>query len=122
MVVDGYEARDPMVVRVGGRWVMYYTATDPADGGHHVVAAVISDDLVQWSGRTVVFQDEMVGTGAGPTESPFVIEHAGRWYLLIGPDHASVLEAFGASHRSRQYAEAADVLRDLRRTAGPACW
>ena len=27
MVVDGYEARDPMVLRVDDRWVMYYTAT-----------------------------------------------------------------------------------------------
>ena len=32
MVVDGYEARDPMVVPVGDRRVMYYTATtEPVD-------------------------------------------------------------------------------------------
>ena len=36
LVVDGYEARDPMVLRVGDRWVMYYTATSaPAGGAPH---------------------------------------------------------------------------------------
>ena len=39
MVVDGYEARDPMVLRVGDRWVMYYTANLEPDGGRHIVAA-----------------------------------------------------------------------------------
>jgi beta-fructofuranosidase len=37
MVVDGFEARDPMVLRVGDRWVMYYTATSAPEGGNHVV-------------------------------------------------------------------------------------
>ena len=39
MVIDGFEARDPMVLRVGDRWVLYYTATSEPAGGHHVVAA-----------------------------------------------------------------------------------
>ena len=51
LLVDGYEARDPMVLRVGDRWVMYYTATSTPTGGHFVVAAVESDDLVHWHGR-----------------------------------------------------------------------
>ncbi|MGZ4694268.1 MAG: hypothetical protein ACXWA3_11640 [Acidimicrobiales bacterium] len=46
LVVDGYEARDPMVLRVGDRWVMYYTATSEPEGGSFVVAATESDDLV----------------------------------------------------------------------------
>ncbi|HVM54159.1 MAG TPA: hypothetical protein VM262_13250 [Acidimicrobiales bacterium] len=85
LVVDGYEARDPMVVRVGDRWVMYYTATSEPSGGHHVVVAAESDDLVRWRGRHVVYRDELVGTMAGPTESPFVVERDGRWYLFSGP-------------------------------------
>lgn len=113
MVVDGWEARDPMVVRVGERWVMYYTATDPAEGGNHVVAAATSDDLVHWSGRTVVFRDAMVGTGAGPTESPFVIEHGGRWYLLIGPDHAGLVAAFAEVGEISKPDDIAAALRDM---------
>ena len=73
LVVDGYEARDPMVCRVDDRWVLYYTATTEPDGGHHVVAAAESDDLVHWSGRHLVYTDPMEGTMAGPTESPFVL-------------------------------------------------
>jgi arabinan endo-1,5-alpha-L-arabinosidase len=85
LVVDGYEARDPMVRRIDERWVMYYTATSDPSGGNHVVVAAESDDLVHWSGRTIVYTDELVGTGAGPTESPFVVERDGRWYLFMGP-------------------------------------
>jgi beta-fructofuranosidase len=86
MVVDGYEARDPMVLRIDDRWVMYYTATATPEGGSHVVCATFSDDLVHWSGRTIVYTDPTSGTGGGPTESPFVVNHRGRWLLLIGPD------------------------------------
>ena len=86
LLVDGFEARDPMVLRVEDRWVMYHTATSEPEGGSFVVVATESDDLVHWTGRTVVFTDEMTGTFGGPTESPFVVERDGRWYLFIGPD------------------------------------
>ncbi|MEA3056064.1 MAG: hypothetical protein QOD30_1496 [Actinomycetota bacterium] len=85
MVVDGFEARDPMVRRVDDRWVLYYTATSTPEGGNHVVAAAESDDLVHWGGRHLVYVDEMVGTGAGPTESPFVVQRESVWYLFMGP-------------------------------------
>jgi arabinan endo-1,5-alpha-L-arabinosidase len=91
LVVDGYEARDPMVLRVGDRWVMYYTATTAPGGGHHIVAAAESDDLVHWHGRHVVYEDALEGTGAGPTESPFVVERDGRWFLFIGPDYEALM-------------------------------
>ncbi|MET0903165.1 MAG: family 43 glycosylhydrolase [Acidimicrobiales bacterium] len=94
VIVDGYEARDPMVQRVGDRWVLYYTATSEPAGGHHVVAAAESDDLVHWSGRHIVYTDPMEGTMAGPTESPFVVERDGRWYLLIGPDYDTLVTSF----------------------------
>ena len=86
MIVDGYEARDPMVLRIGDHWVMYYTATSTPTGGRFVVAAVESDDLVTWTRRRVVYTDPMSGTGAGPTESPFVVAQGGTYHLLIGPD------------------------------------
>ena len=53
MLIDGYEARDPMVLRIGERWVMHYTGTSTPEGGHHVVLATESDDLVNWSGRRI---------------------------------------------------------------------
>jgi arabinan endo-1,5-alpha-L-arabinosidase len=82
---DGYDARDPMVCRVGDRWVMFYCATDDPAGGHHVVACRTSADLVHWSDRAVVRTDPATGTGAGPTESPFVLRHNDFWYLFVGP-------------------------------------
>jgi beta-fructofuranosidase len=91
MVIDGYEARDPMVARIGDRWVMYYTATSEPTGGHFVVAATESDDLLHWVGRHIVFRDELSGTGGGPCESPFVFEHGGRFHLLIGPDYGGLI-------------------------------
>lgn len=115
IVVDGYEARDPMVLRVGDRWVMYYTATSAPEGGHHVVVATESDDLVRWTGRTIVFQDELEGTGAGPTESPFVVPHDGGYLLFIGPDYGELLrclqEESGYGPRGRAAYRRTRVLR-----------
>jgi beta-fructofuranosidase len=99
LIVDGYEARDPMVCCVDDRWVLYYTATSEPEGGHHVVVAAESGDLVHWGGRRVVYTDPMQGTGAGPTESPFVFERDGRWYLLIGPDWHTLTTSFEESGR-----------------------
>jgi beta-fructofuranosidase len=85
LFTDGYDARDPMVRRIGDRWVMYYCATSTPSGGNHVVAYRTSDDLLTWSESAVAYQDPSVGTIAGPTESPFVVAHNGWWYLFIGP-------------------------------------
>ncbi len=48
---DGYDARDPFVIRIGEQWVMYYTATSDPAGGNHTVMYRTSDDLMQWSER-----------------------------------------------------------------------
>ncbi len=41
MVVDGYDARDPMILRHGDIWIMYYTATsEPRTKFGTVVVAV----------------------------------------------------------------------------------
>jgi beta-fructofuranosidase len=86
VVVDGFHARDPMVLAVGDHWLMYYTATSTPEGGNHIVAAVESSDLVSWSERRTVYTDQQMGTWGGPTESPFVLERDGWFYLFIGPD------------------------------------
>lgn len=84
MVVDGYDARDPHVIRLDdGTWVMYYTATSRPEGGRHVVAAVTSTDLVHWGNKKVVFTDVEEGTFGGSTESPFVVRRGDHYYLLI---------------------------------------
>ncbi|HTE60432.1 MAG TPA: family 43 glycosylhydrolase [Solirubrobacteraceae bacterium] len=80
---DGFDARDPFVTRVRGRWVMYYTANERPDGGHHIVAYRTSKDLVNWSERRVAYTDPAVGTFGGPTESPFVVRRGRDWYLFV---------------------------------------
>ena len=105
LVVDGYEARDPMVLRVGDQWVMYYTATSTPDGGQFVVKAVTSDDL-SWCGARVVYTDARAGTYGGTTESPFVVERDGRFFLFIGPEWGMNVE--------RPYANDAPRARERR--------
>lgn len=85
MVVDGYDARDPFLLRLDDKWVMYYTATSKPAGGNHIVAYVTSDDLITWSHRGVAFVDPSEGTWGGPTESPFVVQRDDQYYLFIGP-------------------------------------
>lgn len=82
---DGYDARDPMVLRVGNQWVLYYTANSQASGGNHVVAYRTSTDLKNWSEKKIAFTDPTTGTYAGPTESPFVVARGNDYYLFIGP-------------------------------------
>lgn len=84
LFTDGYEARDPFVIRID-RWVMYYTRTDPPSGGRFVVAYRTSDDLFNWSEPGLAFVDPTSGTSFSVTESPFVVERDGLYYLFIGP-------------------------------------
>jgi predicted GH43/DUF377 family glycosyl hydrolase len=87
MVVDGYDARDPMVARFNGDWILYYAATSEAKGGNHTVKAVTSRELAHWSGQREVFRDPEVGTYGGPTESPFVVTRKGKYYLFVCTNH-----------------------------------
>ncbi|MFB9909545.1 hypothetical protein [Allokutzneria oryzae] len=79
---DGFDARDPFVTRVDGRWVLYYTATVHPDGGNFVVAYRTSDDLVRWSERGLAYTEPLGGV---MTESPFLVRKGTDWYLFIGP-------------------------------------
>ena len=85
VVVDGYDARDPFVMRLGQKWLLYYTANSKPTGGNHVVACVTSTDLVTWGDRRVVYTDPEIGTFGGPTESPFVVQRGKSFYLFMGP-------------------------------------
>jgi len=83
MVLDGFDGRDPMVTRIDGEWVLYYTATSTPQGGHWVVKAVTSPDLVHWSGAREVLRSPGVGTSGGPTESPQMVARNGKFYLFV---------------------------------------
>jgi len=83
LFTDGFDARDPMVTKIGTQWVMYYTANRTPTGGNHQVAYRTSPDLVRWSGKQVAFEHPAAGTSGGPTESPFVVFRGGWWYLFV---------------------------------------
>ncbi|MCT2584535.1 family 43 glycosylhydrolase [Actinophytocola gossypii] len=83
LFTDGYDARDPMVVRHDGQWAMFYTATSGPFGGNHQVAYRTSTDLERWTSKRIAFEHPKFGTYGGPTESPFVFERDGWWYLTI---------------------------------------
>ncbi|MEU5425331.1 family 43 glycosylhydrolase [Streptomyces olivoreticuli] len=80
----GRVARDPMVLRVAGQWVMYYTELSGQDG-RHVVAFRRSDDLLHWSEPGIAFTDATTAATLSVTESPFVVERDGWYHLFIGP-------------------------------------
>lgn len=82
---DGVSARDPFVTKIGEDWVMYYCGNSEPEGGNHVVLYRTSKDLQNWSERKIAYTDPLVGTGGGTTESPFVVQRQGRWFLFIGP-------------------------------------
>jgi len=120
LLTDGFDARDPNVLRVGKEWALYYTATAKPEGGSHLVACVTGQDLLHWSGRRVVFTFPREGTFGGPTESPFVVRRGDTYYLFACD--GGTINVF----RSRDpfywefqnqvgtiYAHASEVVRDI---------
>jgi len=85
VVVDGFDARDPFILREGGKWLLYYTATSEPNGGNDVVACVTSTNLLDWGDKKVVYADPSRGTYGGPTESPFVVRRGKKYFLFVGP-------------------------------------
>jgi beta-fructofuranosidase len=74
-----------MVLWVDDRWVLYYTATsEPAAARSSSPPPSRRTSCIERTAHGV--PDELTGTGAGPTESPFVVSVDGTYYLLIGPD------------------------------------
>ncbi len=72
--------RDPMVLRIGQTWHLYYTA-HPGNKGHDY--ARTSDDLFHWSGERVIAARGRSGDGPYSAECPFVVEpQPGQFYLF----------------------------------------
>jgi beta-xylosidase len=120
IVIDGFDGRDPMVLRVGEQWVLYYTATSTPDGGNHIVVSLTSKDLVHWSNRKVVFTHPRVGTFGGPTESPFVVHRGDRYYLFVcDGDRTHVYLSLNPfhwdfeNHVGQVEAHACEIVRDV---------
>ncbi len=120
LLTDGFDARDPNILRVGNQWVLYYTATSAPDGGNHTVACVTSKDLKHWGNRRTVFTHPRQGTFGGPTESPFVVRRGKSYYLFVCD--GGTINVFLSKdplhwefdHRvGTIYAHASEVVRDL---------
>ncbi len=120
LLTDGFDGRDPNVLRSGKEWILYYTATSKPEGGNHIVACVTSQDLLHWGGRRVVFTHPRRGTFGGPTESPFVVRRGASFYLFAcdggtinvylskDPFHWEDKDQVGTI-----YAHASEVVRDV---------
>ena len=92
LIVDGYEARQPMVVRIEDRWVLYYTATSTSEGGHFVVAAVESVSAAVERAADRVPRSDARDDGRSD-QSPFVFPRGSSYYLSIGPDWAGLVSS-----------------------------
>ncbi len=73
-------ARDPMVLRIGGKWHCYYTAHPTRRG---TVFCRTSENLITWSESRVVATGGQSGAGPQSAEHPFVVEpQPGHFYLF----------------------------------------
>lgn len=73
-------ARDPMLLRIGGRWHCYYTAHPTRRG---TVFCRTSEDLLAWGESRVVATGGQAGAGPNAAECPFVVEpQPGQFYLF----------------------------------------
>lgn len=114
LLEDGFDARDPMVLRVGEQWLMYCTRTSQPDGGWHEVSVRESSDLVHWSEPTVAYRSREQGTVGGPTESPFVVAGPDGWYVLFVCESTEYDRTLAyASRDPRRFEDAGAIALDL---------
>lgn len=82
---DICEARDPMLVRKDGVYMIYYTRCESTSKRVSGVAYRLSRNLVQWSDPRMVLtvDDAPLIPNSGYTESPFLFERGGFHYLSV---------------------------------------
>lgn len=78
-------ARDPMLARFNDVWLVYYTRCDDQESRKSGVAYRVSPDLETWSdpAMALVLQETPPMFNSGYTESPFVFERDGWFYLSV---------------------------------------
>jgi hypothetical protein len=78
-------ARDPMLTRRGDAWALYYTRCASTSRRISGVAYRLSRNLVHWSEPRMVLtlDDTPALPNSGYTESPFVFERGGYYYLSV---------------------------------------
>lgn len=74
-------ARDPMLLRVGPTWVVYYTRCAGKASRASGVAYRTSPDLVHWSAPEMALALADTHFDSGHCESPFVFQRKGWFYL-----------------------------------------
>jgi hypothetical protein len=80
----GTNTRDPMLIRIGDKWLCYYTAFHPPDAnGRGYVFCRTSDDLKTWSSSIIVAYGGSAGNNIWSCECPHVVEYVpGTYYLF----------------------------------------
>ncbi len=79
-VVHDRNGRDPMVLRIGDKWFLYYTAHPDRKGA---VYARTSTNLIDWGPEKIVAARGRAGDGPYSAECPFVVEvRPGEFYLF----------------------------------------
>ena len=76
-------ARDPMLLRLGSTWVVYYTRCASKETRESGVGYRVSSDLVHWSEPAMALTLPDVRFDSGYTESPFVFHRKGWFYLTV---------------------------------------
>jgi len=76
-------ARDPHVLRVGDRFLLYYTRTFDEVDTRSCVAVRESPDLRHWSPARIAHVQPKRSPWAGDAESPTVLAVEGRFYLFV---------------------------------------
>lgn len=85
------EARDPMVLAIGGVYHCYYSGHDV--GRYHTGKVYVrtSTDLCHWSApREVSWGGRNSGAGPWSAECPFVVERDGLFYLFRTSEYAPI--------------------------------
>jgi beta-fructofuranosidase len=83
---DFYDARDPMALQDGDRWILYYTKTFSREERRSTVAYRTSDDLAHWSEPGFAYVVRSLPAtlpNSQYTESPFVVLYRGLYYLFM---------------------------------------
>jgi len=80
---DPGHARDSYVMKYNGKYYYYYCRTYNEVDHRSVVAVRTGPDMMHWSGPKVVHVEPYGLDWGGDTESPFVVQRKGLFYLFI---------------------------------------